>query len=191
MVHYQAAPFSNGTGGNMMQYYQETDYKEVIDLPDRLNFPRIEAMDETTGSNLFKHFYPIPEDNSLIKSAWDITYKANNEQVVKEARRFLSVLQEMTAIFPHLGLDLDSVPPLYAFNVDDNSFLIEWIFNDFRIGFSVEQNINDSSWYLVSNKKYGVINASGYLSIKDSRSLILWLLTFVILILLRPSELPH
>jgi len=175
----------------MIQSYKETDYKEVIDLPDRLSFPHIEIIDETTDGELSKQFFPVPDDDSLIKHAWEITYKTINQQVVKEARRFLSIFQDMAAIFPQLGLDLYSLPHLFGFNVDDGSFLIEWIFSDFRIGFNFEQNLNDSSWYLVSNQKYGDINASGFLSIRDSRSLILWLLTFIILILLRTSELPH
>ena len=47
------------------------------------------------------------------------------------------------SIFPQMGLDLIYLPRLNAFNLEDGSVLIEWKFNDFRIGFGVELNIEN------------------------------------------------
>ena len=72
------------------------------------------------------------------------------------------------------------LPSLQGFNVEDGSILIEWIFGDFRIGFNIEPNPNDSGWYLVSNKNLGEISASGYTSGIEIKNLILWLLNFIL-----------
>ncbi len=44
---------------------------------------------------------------------------------------------------------------------DDGSILIEWIHKNFRIGLSIESDIQESCWYLVSNDKLGNILLSG------------------------------
>lgn len=69
--------------------------------------------------------------------------------------------------------------PLYGFTSDDGSLLLEWIFDDFRVGFNLEQDPNKSSWYLVSKASAGGINASGYLHGINLQSLISWLVPFV------------
>jgi len=50
---------------------------------------------------------------------------------------------------------------------DDGSILVEWISSDFRIGFSIESILSDSSWYVISNSTLGDICESGYLFRED------------------------
>jgi len=174
----------------MIQFYQETDSREIMVLPKNLKFNTIVGLDETIGGELLTHYFQIPDDGSLIKRAWDITRKTENPDVVREARKLLSIIKDMMAIFPQMGLDLIYLPRVNAFNLDDGSVLIEWKFNDFRIGFGVELNIEESGWYLVSNKNLGEISASGYITIKDVRGLVLWLFNFVFYIFNSPEHFP-
>ena len=58
--------------------------------------------------------------------------------------------------------------------------LIEWIFENFRVGFTIEKNSEESGWYLVSGKNLGQINAYGNLNKADDEKLLSWLLVFVI-----------
>ena len=174
----------------MIQSYQETDSREIMVLPKNLKFSTLEVLDETIGGELLTQYFQIPDDASLIKRAWNITRRTENSDVVREARKLLSIIKDMMAIFPQMGLDLIYLPRLNAFNLDDGSVLIEWKFNDFRIGFGVEPNIKESGWYLVSNKNLGEISASGYISIKDVRGLIAWLFNFVFLIFNSPEHSP-
>jgi hypothetical protein len=134
--------------------------------------------DETTGE-LRELYIPLISESRLIKEAWDGTYKAVLEEVGKEARELLKIFQEITTFLNFSGIDFDYLPSLQLFNVDDGSILIEWIFGNFRVGFSIEPDLEESSWYLVSKKDMGGINASGYLSNIDRKSLFLWLLYFV------------
>lgn len=42
-----------------------------------------------------------------------------------------------------------AVPPLHTATADDGAFLIEWIFSDRRLGFSLEPTPEESGWYFV------------------------------------------
>lgn len=52
--------------------------------------------------------------------------------------------------------------------IENDSLLIEWIFSDFRFGFSIEKDLNESNYYFVSNKKYGELNVSGLINFDDN-----------------------
>jgi hypothetical protein len=42
-----------------------------------------------------------------------------------------------------------NLPPLRLTMLEDSSYLLEWVFEDRRLGFSFEQNPKDSGWYYV------------------------------------------
>lgn len=165
----------------MTTYFQETDSKMIFagshgfDIP----IPTV-PINETVSGSLRRDFLPLPEELSLVKTAWTITRQTENQSVAKEARRLLAAIHEMISSFQHFGFDLDYLPSLHAFNVEDESILVEWIFNDFRIGFTIEPNPRDSGWYLVSNRNLGEISASGYITGLDIKNVILWLLNFIL-----------
>lgn len=166
----------------MREYYQETDSKVIFALPS-LNYPiSFQLTNETIGGTLRTHFLPLPEDTSLVKLAWNTLHETQNEDIAERARMLLSMMIETINSFEHFGFNMDFLPSVRAFNVDDGSVLIEWIFTDFRIGFNIEPNPEDSSWYLVSNKKLGEIGASGYISSAEmeTKTLVVWLLSFVL-----------
>ena len=68
---------------------------------------------------------------------------------------------------------------MHAFIEEDGSLLIEWTFEQFRIGFNFDNENSDSSWYLVSLENIGNINAYGSLSDVNEKT-ILWLINFAI-----------
>jgi hypothetical protein len=124
----------------------------------------------------------IQETNPVIRTAWSTVGQVEDEKVADEAKRILSVIAETILIFQKRAVDLKHLPRLHAFDVQDGSILIEWIFDDFRVGFSIEPVPTESSWYLVSNAKLGYIGTSGDISQDESetQNLMLELLTFVI-----------
>lgn len=165
----------------MTYYYQETDSKMIFPVPHKQSFPiPTEPINETVGRSLKRYYLPLPEELSLVKRAWAITRQTENQTLGLEARKLLSVIDEMIGSFQQFGFDLGYLPPLQAFNVEDGSILIEWIFRDFRIGFNIEPNPNDSGWYLVSNKNLGEISASGYTLGIDIKNIVLWLINFIL-----------
>jgi hypothetical protein len=74
--------------------------------------------------------------------------------------------------------DMPPLPPLRACVDIDGSVLLEWIFPDFRVGFNIEPDPQDSGWHLVSNKKVGEITASGQLT--NTSEIVAALLDFIL-----------
>jgi hypothetical protein len=116
------------------------------------------------------------------RRAEKVIQQVKDENIVDQARKTLLNIEEAISILQNQGVYLDYLPYLQASKVEDGSILIEWIFDNLRIGFSIEPTLEESSWYLVSDSKLGEISASGYLSQNEPNtiSLILWLLNFVI-----------
>lgn len=126
-------------------------------------------------------FPPLPIQDLIIR-AWTTVVTIKDDTVANECRRILQTIAESILFFQTQGFDLGHLPRLHAFDVEDGSLLIEWIFDDFRIGFGVEPIPSESSWYLVSNARLGDINQAGdipqnELEIQD---LILRLVNFVV-----------
>jgi hypothetical protein len=117
---------------------------------------------------------------SLLRTAWNAVRQAENHKVATEAKDFLSMLNEIITLFYDLGFEFHHLPPLRGVNVDDGSILLEWIFTEFRVGFSIEPEPFHSSWFLVSTDSLGQISAYGYIPETDAKKLILWLLNFII-----------
>jgi hypothetical protein len=166
----------------MTNYVQETDSRIIFPYPDNefhYTIP-IKPVDETLGGNINAHFIPLPKETHFIKSALKVIRLAENQDVAREARNLLLLIQDTISNFQRFGFDMSYLPQLLAFNVDDGSVLLEWVSKDFRMGFSIEPDSRDSGWYLVTNRNLGEISASGYTSQINIHPLILWLLNFIL-----------
>lgn len=134
----------------------------------------------TSGGNPFEDFFVRNDGARIIEPALNIVQQ-NSDRVIKEAaKRLLGNIHNLVVRLQDAGTDFSRLPALNAFNPEDGSVLIEWTFPDYRIGFTFEQEEQESGWYLVSNVNLGQINASGYLSTVDNKMLLLWLLGFIL-----------
>ena len=155
----------------------ETEAVNKYMIPFGQSFPlTITPMGATTSGVYSDQFITIPEEKSIIRPVINSISKIENHDVAIRAREFINDFQ--TALETQNQLQVEFLPPLYLFPVDDGSSLIEWIFDDFRIGFSIDPVPNESSWYLATNKELGQISASGYLN-SENFILIQWLLHFI------------
>jgi len=165
----------------MSLYVQETDSEMIFVVPEELKLSVSKIANETFGGDLNIRFLSLFKESSLIRSAWDVVQRTENQQVAKEAKEVLRSIEDTVEnFFRQSNLDLSYLPGLQAFNVDDGSVLIDWKFNEFRIGFTIEPNPQESGWYLVSTDNLGEITASGYLSNMGLKKLVLWLLNFIL-----------
>lgn len=131
---------------------------------------------------------PLSIENDLIRPALEVLQQTEDTDIASQAKEILVVLQRTILVVLqrrittfYYGFTFDQLPSLHAVNVEDGSTLLEWIFDDFRIGFSIEKERNESSWYLVSSKKMTEMNAYGYISLgNEFEKLMMWLLDFVI-----------
>lgn len=95
---------------------------------------------------------------------------ADNDMVI-EAENILDALCKTLD-----KIDTRKLPPVRAFEVEDDSLLIEWIFPHHRVGFNIEPDKQESGWFLVSDKSAQSINAWGYLPDENIEWLMAWLL---------------
>lgn len=163
-------------------YMQETDSKIVFPVLDKTIHPSlwVDSSSATEGASLKKEYLQIPSENNIINRAWQNLNTSNNKEVINEARKLLNEIQNLITIFKYYDFDICALPKLNSFFDEDGSFLIEWIFSNFRIGFNIESKIVDSSWYIVSDSKLGDINAYGLLSSGQNEKLLTWIINFIL-----------
>ena len=103
-------------------------------------------------------------ESNPVKQARKIIPQIENAEVAKQVDRLLSFINKIVNIAEQKEVDLSHIPPLHAYVEEDGSVLLEWVFPNFRIGFNIESNPDNSGWHLVSNKKLGDMTASGQLA---------------------------
>lgn len=156
----------------MSSLFPEDEFSDLDELEDK---------DQTYSGHADVRFPPLPVQNLIIR-AWTTVATVKDDTVASECRKILQIIAESILFFQTRGFDLRHLPRLHAFNVEDGSLLIEWIFDDFRIGFGIEPIPSESSWYLVSNARLGDINLAGDIPKNDleTQDLMLHLVNFVV-----------
>lgn len=129
----------------------------------------------TVGENEFIIFTSILIRPDVTKPARETISNLSNHVISDVADRLLIIIRDQIDMLEYF----DKLPSIRAVEREDNSLLIEWIFDNFRIGFSIEQKVQESGWYLVTGDKLGNIFAYGGLISENLSKLIAWLLNFV------------
>jgi heat shock protein HspQ len=91
------------------------------------------------------------------------------ESFIKHLRNYSSQYEELSHL-PQIHLNFE----------DDGTILIEWLFFGFNIGFTIESEITQSSWYLVSNEKLDYETASGFLNTNNIEGVLDDLFNFIL-----------
>lgn len=127
-----------------------------------------DSSDATTGSSDEIRSYPFLGESNPVKEAQDIIPKIKNKIVAEQTEKLLLIIQKIVNHLKYSRPDLKDLPKLIL-NIEENGAAsIEWIFPDFRIGFNLETNHEESGWHLISNKKLNEITMSGQLKNLDS-----------------------
>lgn len=72
---------------------------------------------------------------------------------------------------------LPNLPIIRFVEAPDKSVLLEWIFPHWRIGFSIEPNVEESGWFFSSDKSAGSVIAGGQLAGFDVSWILDWVLS--------------
>lgn len=102
-------------------------------------------------------------ESNLVKQARNIIPQIKNEDVAEQVDMLLSTINIIVNVVEQEKVDLSRIPPPHAYIEEDGAVSVEWIFPDFRIGFNIEPNPNDSGWHLVAGKNLGDKTESGQL----------------------------
>lgn len=173
-------------GYELIDPYQEPDYNqtsgstvEIID--DQYKITINEKAEKIYQEYYLPEEYNVTEDFDILqtKDIFDELTSNLNEisnQAIKEFSKLIFNLI-IKIVSPYLIMNL---PTPYSFIRDDGSFLFEWPFSHYKIGFSIETKINESSWYFISDEKFGYFNALGDLNNENLESILNWLIPFII-----------
>jgi len=160
-----------------------TDSRFIIPIKEGIEkIFSIQEKNSTIGSKeAIDNYLPIttyrtPYDNVLEK-----IQNIQNTDVKNRAKTLLYEYLNLVNRFYHNDIDLSPIPQLNIVSPGDESILMEWVSNQFRIGINVESGNLESNWYLVSTSSLGDIEASGYLTELNKQKTILWLLCFILL----------
>ncbi len=166
----------------MTNVIQGTDAIRSVPMPRNLLKNVTSAFDEleTVGSFDISNYQPISQP-SLISEALESIQNLEPSSNTSYAKNLLYDLRDIINAFEFSNYYLSDVSPLYAYRNDDGSLMIEWIFDNFRIGFDFEENHEESGWYIVSNNGNGYANASGLLQNSDTDKILLWVVYYILL----------
>jgi len=130
----------------------------------------------TSGSRVGESFLDIISSSHITEEASGFLKTIQNNRQAALAGEILATIQsEIIRQRPQ-----QTLPPIAAFQGENGALLLEWIFDNFRIGINLENEENESGWYLASKPSMGGIVASGLLSGIDRQGLIAWLVFFAI-----------
>lgn len=137
----------------------------------------IQPANATSGSFLSAtHYF----GSRVTEQAKSILPKISDERMAHAIKNLILAIEEAASVYVTVGGDIYALPPVHASTHDDSSVSLDWISPDFRLGFNVESNPDDSSWYLVTSKQLNEIGAYGFLSELDNRELASLLVNFVL-----------
>lgn len=143
----------------MMEFLQKTNSQSWAE--EGTSFSLSDATSDIEGDG--KTFRLRGEWN-LVNQARAIIPQIENTNVAEQVDRLLTIINVIiVTMAEQKGADLSYTPPLQPHFEEDGSVLLEWTFPDFRIGFNIEPNPDDSGWHLVTNKKLGDKTESGQL----------------------------
>ncbi len=131
---------------------------------------------ETSGSDVSfgagdsRPGFSFLSESNPTKEAWGILSKISNQSISDQTKSLLKAIDDIIGITKETTGGYGRIPLLHASLDEDGSVLIEWIIGDFRIGFNIEPDEENSGWHMVSNKKMGESTSSGHL--KDMKQII-------------------
>jgi hypothetical protein len=150
----------------------ETNYHAISNriLPGNKNITYLlpELSNQTKWFSFGAKKNNFDQVRSKINSITNQDVKSTSEIIVELLDKYIS---------PYGNIDL---PKLYSCIRDDGSYLIEWDFEHYKLGISIELKFSESSWYFVSDEFFGYFSVSGETKNKNFPSILEWLIPFMI-----------
>jgi len=115
------------------------------------------------SQNTNGYFYSLPDSIKIFQNIESQLDKIPNSTVRLSVGDFIYTFQKLLRDMVIKKRLSNYLPNMMVEINDDSSVFFEWIFKDFRIGFSIELNVNESSWYLITNKNLEELSVSGSL----------------------------
>lgn len=110
---------------------------------------------QTSDSYLLEPLYQtrLPSNMDVFVKITDALCALTNSIVKNETEEILQRIYKYIKVFNWNNNMTNYLSKLNVTEQDDNSALIEWNFQNFRAGFSIEPIIEESSYYIISEDK--------------------------------------
>lgn len=158
-------------------------------IDKRLLFAHFQSQENGTAT-LLQVEVPVSMNNaSAIHYSNRMVVEQLADEVIKYARQeaLLFPIRKMSVeaiwVLDHLRQALvdkgwlPNLPIIHFVEAPDKSVLLEWIFPHWRIGFSIELNVEESGWFFSSDKSAGSVIAGGQLNGFDISWILDWVLS--------------
>jgi len=155
---YSAATFLNARIVSRLRD-EITDYgeKDLSELYNGYILSQLQASDlfaNTTKYISTKKGFQL----EFSKDARAELVKITNRTLADQVEKILNIIESQLQPYDFL-----TIPPIYVDELENGSILIEWAFDNVRLGFNIENQISNSGYFLASNHLAGEIRNSGYL----------------------------
>lgn len=138
-----------------------------------------QAGDATSGTRLPRPY--ITQDVvRIVAPVMKALQETRNQQVAQAVRDLILIMAGLMGQFSAVGFDLSNLPAISGANLEDGSFLVEWLPPNCRVGFVIETEAKDSMWYLVTKQNSRDSNKSGSLGGIEGKSAVSQLVSFVV-----------
>ena len=163
------AYLSSGLRRNITEHRQQ----QRADYLKYFLFLQPQAFDPS-GTSEYTYFGGLAQAN-ITSSARAQLALITDRSIAKRAHEILDAIEAELRTY-----DAAALPSIGIAELDDESIIIEWVFDHFRTGFNLESHQQESGYFLVSDSSAGEIRSSGYLKGLRLRPLIRSLLTLIL-----------
>ncbi len=123
-----------------------------------------ESMVNSYNNYVEGYFYSLPSNLNIFENVEKYLSKINDNKIKDFLIEFMHTFQEiLIEKMTKVGI-YNYLPQMTVEEQDEESIFLEWIFKDFRIGFSFEKKVDDSTWYMITNKNLEEFIVSGSLN---------------------------
>jgi hypothetical protein len=131
-----------------------------------------------------RRFQSLPNYTPIVTQVDTAYCKAltiDNNTIREQAISVLKRINGLLDNYIRLDFRIGELPELVGYTVADGSFTIEWIFEDFRIGFNIENDPTESGFHLVSKESLNSVHSYGSLINGNTDNIFVWLLNFALM----------
>jgi hypothetical protein len=158
-----------------------TDYEGTTGSNSPSIYLPATAATEAGGWSELEEQYLKQVFSYALKPAIEATQFIATGSLENQAQLLISSIKSMMSLSSRFGLDASIIPQIHADVLDDGSLLMEWILPNFRLGFGLEEDSAQSSWFLITDESLGSISCSGSLTDDPPLKLVWWLTSFLVL----------
>lgn len=162
----------------MNDEYTSTSGSSSVSPPLETKFTvPLEQIDATVGGTAP---FARKVGSHITENARRETARIPDRVVAQEANEVLAAIERTAQYLALSGQEIQNLPPVMLFAQEDGSVTIEWPSVDYRLGFTIEANPDESGWYLTTSERLGEAGSYGYLSQIDVRFLAYLLVNFIV-----------